>query len=1153
MPAFYAGIVSFFYTFQLFSVSLMKLKNGFYPASFLFVIITFLGCSKSENSDEKKTAETGPQLFTLLSAEKTKIDFNNTLTEGLNTNVLMYEYFYNGGGVAVGDLNGDGLDDIYFTGNMVSNKLYLNKGNMQFEDITAVSGAAGREGPWKTGVTMADVNGDGLLDIYVCYSGSVSPDKLKNQLFINRGPNGSGVPQFEEKAELYGLANSSTSTQAAFFDYDRDGDLDMFLLNHNPKALPILDESSTAEFLKKEDSSAGARLFRNNMTGNKEPVFEDVTTKAGIHSSALSYGLGIGVSDINMDGWPDLYISNDYSVPDFLYINNKNGTFTDVTEAGIGHTSHSSMGNEIADFNNDGLPDIFTLDMLPEDNRRQKLLVGLDNYELFDFNVKMGFHHQYMRNMLQLNEGVTGGSAGKSVTPMFSEIGQLSGISNTDWSWAPLFADYDNDGWKDLFITNGNLRDFTNMDFVKYMGDHLKRKEGQVRREDILELVYQMPSSNMTNYLFRNNKDLTFKNVATNWGLGQVSNSGGAAYADLDNDGDLDLIVNNINLPAFIYQNEGSKQLKNHYLKLKLQGEGKNTIGTGAKITIYQKGEKQYLEQMPTRGYQSSVSPILHFGLGNSASIDSLKIVWPGGKQEKINTPKADQLLTLSEKNATGNLVIPSPQVQLVNLVSSPIAYKNPANKINDFKRQPLMVNAVSFSNPNLTKGDVNGDRLDDVYIGGGYGEAGKLFLQQKNGSFVPKPVAVFEADKQSEDTDAAFFDANGDGFMDLYVASGGYANFLPEDPLLQDRLYINDGKGNFTKAPDALPKMLFSKSCVRVADINGDGKPDLFVGGRVIPGRYPETPKSYILINNGKGKFTDQTASICPELEKIGMVTDAAWVDMNGDKKPDLVLAGEWMPITVLVNNGGKLTNKTTDYFDKSYSGWWNKILVDDINGDGKPDIVAGNIGLNTQCKASDAEPVEMVYKDFDDNGSIDPILSFYIQGKSYPYVTRDEMLDQMSIMRTRFQDYKSYAEATLTDIFTKEELEGASHLKSNFLKTAYFESNAAGKLKEKQLPLEVQSSPVYTVTAYDFDQDGKKDLLFCGNSNRARLRFGKYDANYGVLLKGDGKGNFNYVTQNKSGFALKGDVRSVLPIGNTLLFGINQQELKAYKVNKK
>lgn len=1132
----------------------MKLKSGLSLAISLFAgIITFTGCSKSEKSDEKENAETGPPLFTLLPAEKTKIDFNNTLTEGLNTNVLMYEYFYNGGGVAVGDINGDGLDDIYFTGNMVSNKLYLNKGKMQFEDITATANVAGREGPWKTGVTMADVNGDGLLDIYVCYSGSVSPDKLKNQLFVNKGLNTQGVPQFEEKAEQYGLANSSTSTQAAFFDYDRDGDLDMFLLNHNPKALPILDESSTAEILKKEDSSAGARLFRNNMISGGEPVFEDVTSKAGIHSSGLSYGLGIGVADINLDGWPDLYVSNDYSVPDFLYINNKNGTFTDVIDAGIGHTSHSSMGNEIADFNNDGLPDIFTLDMLPEDNRRQKLLVGLDNYELFDFNVKMGFHHQYMRNMLQLNKGVVGAVSGKSTAPVFSEIGQLSGVSNTDWSWAPLFADYDNDGWKDLFITNGNLRDFTNMDFVKYMGDHLKRKEGQVRREDILELVYQMPSSNMTNYLFKNNKDLTFKNVAANWGLGQISNSGGAAYADLDNDGDLDLVVNNINLPAFVYQNDGDKQLKNHYLKLKLQGEGKNTLGTGAKVTIYQKGQQQYLEQMPTRGYQSSVSPILHFGLGGTASVDSLKIVWLSGKQEKLVNPKADQLLTLSEKNAKGNTDIQTLESPVFNPVQSPVVYTNPVNKTNDFKRQPLMVNALSFSGPCMVKGDINGDKLEDLYIGGSAGEPAKLYVQQKNGAFTIKPVPAFDGDKQSVDADAAFFDANGDGFTDIYVASGGYASFMPEDVLLQDRLYINDGKGNFTEKADALPKMLFSKSCVRVTDLNSDGKPDLFVGGRVIPGRYPETPRSYILINNGKGQFADQTAALAPELERIGLVTDAAWTDMNGDKKPDLVVVGEWMPVTVLVNNGGKLANKTTDYFEKSYSGWWNKILAEDLNGDGKTDLVVGNIGLNTQCKASDTEPVEMVYKDFDDNGSVDPILSFYIQGKSYPYVTRDEMLDQMSIMRTRFQDYKSYAEATLSDIFSKEELEGAVHLKSNFLKTAYFESNASGKLKEKALPLEVQSSPVFTITALDYDQDGKKDLLFCGNSNKARLRFGKYDANYGTLLKGDGKGNFGYVPQNRSGFALKGDVRSVVSLGNTLLFGINQQEIKAYKTNKK
>ncbi|MHA4742494.1 VCBS repeat-containing protein [Dyadobacter sp. MSC1_007] len=1127
----------------------MKLIKSWKTGSFIVLIATLAlsGCKKSSESEEKKEVNEGPPLFKLLKPEQTKVDFANTLTDGLNTNVLMYEYFYNGGGVAAGDLNGDGLDDLYFTGNMVANKLYLNKGKMVFEDVTAMANVGGRERPWKTGVTMADVNGDGKLDFYVCYSGSVSPESLKNQLFINKGNNAQGIPQFEELAEQYGLADPSNSTQVAFFDFDKDGDLDMFLLNHNPKSLPILDEASTADILKKDDPVTGVRFFRNDPQSGT-PHFTDITKKAGIHSSPLTYGLGIGVADINQDGWQDMYISNDYSVPDFLYINNKNGTFTDILDSSIGHTSHSSMGNDIADFNNDGLPDIFTLDMLPEDNRRQKLLTGLDNYELFDFNVKMGFHHQYMRNMLQLNEGINKGAK----NPVFSEIGQLSGVSNTDWSWASLFADYDNDGWKDLFITNGNLRDFTNMDFVKFMGDHLKRIEGQVKREDVLNLVNQMPSSNMKNYLFQNKKDLTFRNMADAWGLGEISNSGGAAYSDLDNDGDLDLIVNNINKPAFIYQNDSEKHLKNNYLKVKLEGEGHNTLGIGAKVTLYRNGQKQYLEQMPTRGYQSSVSPVLHFGLGNDATVDSLVVWWLSGKEEKVVNPKTNALLVLTEQKARKGKQANQPAQPIFTPTISPVAFKSPGIKTNDFKRQPLLINPISFSGPCLKKGDINGDGLEDVFVGGGSGEAAKLYIQQKSGAFTAKSVPAFEADKRSDDCDALFFDANGDGSQDLFVSSGGYANFMPEDPLLQSRLYLNDGKGNLTKSTHSLPVMLTSTSCVRAGDVNGDGKPDLFVGGRVVPGRYPEAPRSYILVNDGKGKFTDQTARFSPELERIGLVTDAAWTDLNGDKKTDLIVTGEWMPISVFINNNGKLENKTTDYFEKPYTGWWNKILLEDLNGDGKEDLVIGNMGLNTQCKASDSEPVEMVYKDFDDNGSIDPIMSFYIQGKSYPYVTRDELLDQMSIMRTRFQDYKSYADATVKEVFTAEELEGAKELKATYLKTAYFERSTNGKFVEKQLPLEVQVSPVYTITSLDYNSDGKKDLLLCGNVSKARLRFGKYDANYGILLQGDGKGKFQYVRQNKAGLALKGDVRSVMPIGNKLLFGINQQDIKAYQIGK-
>jgi hypothetical protein len=1073
-------------------------------------------------------------LFTLLPPDSTGINFSNSLDEGLNTNVLMYEYFYNGGGVAIGDVNGDGLQDVYFSGNMTDNRLYLNKGKMRFDDITTQAAVAGRPGPWKTGVSMADVNGDGKPDIYVCYSGKLPGSKRIKQLFINEGNDQNGIPHFSEQAAKYGLADSSFTTQAVFFDYDRDGDLDMFLLNHSPVSLPVLDEARTAQVLSQKDPQSGIRLFRNDNN-----FFHDVTDKSGLSSSSLSYGLGAGVADINGDGWTDIYVSNDYTIPDYLYINNGNGSFTDKLQQNLGHTTQFSMGNDVSDINNDGLPDIFTLDMLPEDNRRQKLLMAPDNYEKFNLALKSGFYYQYMRNMLQLNNG--NGS--------FSEIGQLSGTCNTDWSWAPLIADYDNDGWKDLYVTNGVLRDFTNMDFIKYSGDYLQSNKGGVRRQNLLDLVHQMPSSEVKNYMFKNNGDLTFTNTGTSWGLNQSSNSNGAAYADLDNDGDLDLVVNNIDQPAFIYRNEENTRHANRYLQVKLNGEAQNTQALGAKVTLYNKGKQQYLEQMPTRGFQSGVTPILHFGLGKEASIDSLRVVWLNGKQQLLLNIKGDQLLTLQEKDASGTFKPTGIISPLFHETKSPIAFHHRSNNINDFKRQPLLINPLSFPGPCLTKKDVNGDGLEDVYAGGGNGQPGILFIQQKSGKFIASSQPAFETDKNSEDSDAVFFDANGDGFADLYVCSGGYNNYLPDDSLLQDRLYLNDGKGRFTKSNNALPLMHVSKSCVRVTDINADGYPDLFVGGRVIPGRYPETPQSFLLINDGKAHFTDKSDSLAPALKKIGMVTDAAWIDINGDKKNDLVLIGEWLPVTIFINNNGKLENNTSRYFDKSYSGWWNKLLVGDFNHDGKPDLIIGNLGLNTQCRVSDKKPAELYYKDFDDNGSVDPMLCFYVKDSSYPYVTRDELLDQLSIMRTRFPDYKSYADATIKDIFTEQELQSVGHLQASYLGTAYFESGKEGRFHEKPLPVQAQFSPVYTITALDYDKDGNEDLLLCGNINHARLRFGKYDANYGTLLKGDGKGGFTYVNQQQSGFRLWGDVRSVLAINNELLFGINGGEIKVYK----
>ncbi|WP_046573555.1 VCBS repeat-containing protein [Spirosoma radiotolerans] len=1132
----------------------------FIPFVLLITATYLIGCKES-TSTEKTAQVDGPPLFTSLTPDQTGITFANNLTEGLNTNVLMYEYFYNGGGVAIGDLNGDGFDDIYFSGNMVPNQLYLNKGKaapMQFTDITAAAGVAGREGPWRTGVSMADVNADGRLDLFVCYSGSLPPQKRIPQLFINEGTDAQGVPHFSDQTAQYGLDRPEQSTQGVFFDYDLDGDLDLFLLNHNPRLLPILDPQATAAIMKQPNPEIGVRLLKNS--GKR---FEDVTEQSGLSSSALSYGLGIGVSDLNSDGWPDLYISNDYGVPDYLYINDQKGKFTNQLKSSIGHTSNFSMGNAIADVNNDTRPDILTLDMLPEDNRRQKLLMAPDNYDKYALSVASGFHHQNMRNMLQLNQGTELVSAKKnaaSSTPYFSEIGQLAGISNTDWSWSPLLADYDNDGWKDLYVTNGYVRDYTNQDFLKYMTDYMKNRPANFRREDVLELVHRIPSSNVVNYMFQNRgsqtDEVTFSNVGVAWGLTQHSNSTGAAYADLDNDGDLDLVVNNTNQPAFVFQNEANKERKHHYLAIQLVGSGANTQGVGAKLMLYRKGRQQYVEQMPTQGYQSSVSPRLHFGLGADPVIDSLRIVWPTGKQQVLTNVHSDQLLKLDEKEARSTYKTPRPVPALFKEVSSPVAFADPVKQINDFKRQPLLVNAQSFNGPCLVKADVNGDGREDLYAGGGNGQAGALFIQQASGQFSRLAQPAFDADKQSNDADAVFFDANADGFPDLYVCSGGYDNFQPDDPNLQDRLYLNDGKGKFTKSPGALPVMRSSKSCVRVADVNGDGRPDLFVGGRVVPGRYPETPPSYLLINatktrGGQPSFANQTATLAPILSSLGMVTDAAWIDLNNDRKPELAIVGEWMPITVLglTNGTGQLTDQTKTYFEKEYRGWWNKLLVDDFNGDGRPDLVVGNQGLNTQGRASDKEPAELIYKDFDNNGKVDPILCLYVQGKSYPHATRDELLDQLGMLRHRFTNYDSYSNATLADVFTDAELSGTNKLTANQLTTTYFASTPTGKLVEKPLPLSVQESPVFTLTTLDFDQDGHKDLLLCGNTAQTRLRFGRADANAGLLLRGDGRGGFSAVPQQQAGFRLSGDVRSVLPIGKTLLFGLNQQGIRAYQ----
>ncbi|MEZ4899420.1 MAG: VCBS repeat-containing protein [Saprospiraceae bacterium] len=1097
-----------------------------------------LGCHSNDSSTPvDPTTTSSSTIFTLLNPEETGVQFENTLEEGLNTNILMYEYFYNGGGVACADFNGDQLPDLYFTANMSSNALYLNRGNLTFEDVTAKAGVGGRPGPWKTGVAAVDINGDGRMDIYVSYSGALPDEKRVNELFINEGNDDQGTPQFSEQANAYGLASQAYSNQAYFLDYDRDGDLDALLLNHNPKNLPILNEVSTAEFLKKDDPQRGVRLFQQD-----DGHFTDVTTRVGISGSALTYGLGLGITDINRDGWPDFYVSNDYAVPDYLYINNRNGTFSNKIGDVIGHNSQFSMGNDIADINNDGWTDIMTLDMLPEDNHRQKLLMAPDNYAKFDLNVRSGFHYQYMRNMLQLNNG----------NGTFSEAGQIAGVSNTDWSWSALLADYNNDGWKDLFVTNGYLRDYTNLDFINYMDAYVKQK-GRLVREDVIGIINHMPASNVANYLFSNQDGLRFSNVTSEWGMGQTSNSNGAVYADLDRDGDLDLVVNNINQPAFIYRNNSQNLPDHHYLQIELRGEGKNPQGIGSRVTIRYAGRIQVVEQMPTRGYLSTMSPVIHFGLGETTQIDTLIIQWNSGMTQILTQVAADQLLMLKETDATGHASPYEPPQPWFVETTPPVNYEHRQESINDFDRQPLLTASLSYQGPCMATGDVNGDGREDLLIGGGKGQSASIYLHQSNGSYKPLDQPSFRADGHFIDADACIADFNRDGAPDIYIASGGYHQFEVEDPELQDRLYLNDGTGHFIRSREALPDIRTSTGCVTVVDANGDQSPDLFVGGRVIPGRYPEAPRSYLLINDGKGHFTDATETMAQPLLEAGMITDALWDDLDGDGQFELIVIGEWMPLTIYQWTNDRLKEVTDKFLDQPGRGWWNTLTVADLNEDGKPDILAGNFGTNSQIHMSILEPAELYFADFDQNGSVDPILTTFVQHQRFPYVTRDELLRQLAYLRSRFTDYASFADVTIEQIFKPEQLSAAGHLVANEDRTSVFLSQPDGKWAPGELPVEAQYAPVYVITVLDFNEDGHADILMTGNNHHVKLRLGQMDANYGVLLQGNGRGQFKYITQDRSGFKIQGDVRQVIKLGDQLLFGLNGGPVLSYRLNPK
>lgn len=1105
------------------------------------LFISLFSCQPTEQPTKSEIAlpkDSTTLLFTLLDSSQSGVNFRNDLIEGPNTNILMYEYFYNGGGVATADFNQDGWIDLYFTSNMGENKLFLNQKDIHFKEVSQAAGATGRPGPWKTGVTVVDINADRKMDIYLCYSGAMPTEKRVNQLLVNQGNTADGIPIFKDEAQSYGLASAAFSNQAYFFDYDRDQDLDMLLLNHNPKSLPVLNEASTAKLLLEDDELQGLRLFRQD-----NGKYHDITVLAKIRGTSLSYGLSVAITDINADGWPDFYVCNDYTVPDYLYINNHDGTFTDRLQEMMGHNSHFSMGNDAADVNNDGWADLFTLDMLPEDHRRQNLLMAPDNYAKFDLNLRSGFHYQYMRNMLQLNNG----------DGTFSEVGQLAGISNTDWSWSALFTDFDQDGWKDLYITNGYLRDYTNLDFINYMDRFVKNK-GRLQREDVLELIKHMPSSNMVNYMYSNQGSLTFKNTTAAWGLALNSNSNGAAYADLDNDGDQDLIVNNINQQAFIFRNEVNSKLSTNFVQLELVGAGKNTQAIGTKIELFYEGQRQMAEQYLSRGYLSAVSPVLHFGLGKATAVDSILVYWPGGKVNVLQQVAANQRIVVEEKSGASTSGAHKPvKATIFNAFPDLLKHQDVQPPINDFNRQPLLLSGYSLVGPYQIQLDANGDRLMDIVIGGAAGQATRLYLQSSKGAWRHHPVAAFEVDAAYTDTKLLVLDANQDGKSDVYVSSGGYGMLAAEDPLLQDRLYLGDGQGGFQKSTDALPVMPTSTGAVASLDLNGDKYPDLVVGGRVIPGQYPSLPRSYILLNDGTGHFKEVTEQWAPGLSQSGLITDILPVDLNADHHLDLLVVGEWMPVSAWVFNGQKFEIQTRKIFGQEYQGWWNCVTSADLNGDNRPDFIVGNWGLNSQVHATMDQPAELYFNDFDGNGSIDPIYCFYNQGYSYPYLTRDDLGRQLTMFQSRFPDYASYASTTLKDLFTTSQLAKAEYRQINTLETSCFLSTPEGRYVRKSLPTEAQLSPIHTITVLNANNDSIPDLLLCGNTEQVKLRLGKQDSNYGLLLVGQSQGDYKSVSSLTSGLRLKGDVRSVQLINDHVFFGIQNRALVTYRINNK
>ncbi len=1076
----------------------------------LLTVMFIISCNKQDTIDKP--------LFESLSAKQTNIDFENTLIYTNDFNIYKYRNYYNGGGVGLGDINNDGLLDIYFTANLLPNRLYINKGNFTFEDITDTAKVGGSRA-WSTGVSMVDVNADGWLDIYVCNSGDIEGDNKQNEFFIN---NGNGT--FTEKAEEMGLADAGFSTHATFFDYDKDGDLDVYLLNNSYRSIGSFNLRKNQRPIR--DESGGDKLLRND-----NGKFTDVSEQAGIYGSEIGFGLGVSVADIDKDGWMDLYVCNDFFERDYIYMNNGDGTFREELEKQMRSISVASMGADIADLNGDGYPEIFVSEMLPEGDERFKTTMTFESWDKYQYSVKNGYYHQFTRNMLHKNNGVL---PEKGVA--FSEVGRLAGVEATDWSWSALITDLDNDGYKDLYIANGLAQDILNQDYLNYVAnDEVTRMVVKDDGVDYKQLIDIIPVNRIPNYAFAGNKALQFSNKTAAWGLAKPSHSNGAAYGDLDNDGDLDLIVNNANMPPFVYRNQSDKLVdKNHYLKIDLRGADKNKSAVGTKVTLKVGGKTFYLEQSPNRGFQSSVDNRLNFGLGSIKEIDTLLVDWYYGKQTLMTQVKVDQTLVLKEADATGQQGLKiTDDSDSVNTIFKDVTgevgfdFKHVENTFVDFDRDRLLYHMKSTEGPKITTADINNDGLNDFYVGGAKGSAGKLFIQTPSGKYKNTNVIVFEKDKESEDTHSIFVDVDGDKDLDLYVASGG-TEFSVNSFALVDRLYINDGKGNYSRSNQILPVgKPESSSIVAASDFDADGDQDLFVGVRLRPGLFGVPQNGYILENDGKGIFKNITSTVALQLKDVGMITDAVWSDYDNDGDEDLMILGEWMSIKLFNNQGGTLVEVTETAGLLETTGWWNSLKAADVDGDGDVDYVAGNHGLNSRFKASKEEPISCYINDFDQNGTVEQLICVYNDGISYPQVLRHDLVMQLPHLKKKYLKYEAYKGQSIQEVFTEEELQGSVIHEVTMLESVILLNNGDSTFKIKPLPQEAQLSPIYAISIKDIDKDGYNDILLGGNLHSVKPEAGRYDASYGQYLKGNINGTFKAVSPQESGLILEGEIR--------------------------